>query len=71
MGLFFAALGIELPELVLRLIAAGGVGLLPVLAVATTYDPRVRPAEQDFDQGLSRFVATLMRLLLLGRSWSW
>lgn len=60
----FAALGIELPELVLRLIAAGGVGLLPVLAVATTYDPRVRPGEQDFDQGLSKFVATLMRLLL-------
>ena len=60
----FAALGIELPEIWLRLIAAGGFGLLPVLALATVYDPRMPPAEQDFDQGLSRFVATMMRLLL-------
>jgi hypothetical protein len=60
----FAALSIELPDIWLRLVAAGGFGLLPVLAVATTYDPSVAPAEQDFDQGLSRFVATLMRLLL-------
>ncbi len=60
----FAALGIDLPEIWLRLVAAGGFGLLPVLAVATTYDPRVSPAAQDFSQGLSRFVATMMRLLL-------
>jgi hypothetical protein len=60
----FAALGIELPELWLRLIAAGGFGLLPVLAVATVYDPTMSPAEQDFEQGLSKFVATMMRLLL-------
>ena len=60
----FAALGIELPEIWLRLIAAGGSGLLPVLAVATGYDPGTPPSEQDFDQGLSKFVATMMRLLL-------
>jgi len=60
----FAALGIELPEIWLRLIAAGGFGLLPVLAVATVYDPRVPASEQDFDQGLSKFVTTMMRLLL-------
>lgn len=60
----FAALSIELPELLLRLIAAGGFGLLPVMAVATVYDPTVAPSEQDFDQGLSRFIATMMRLLL-------
>ena len=60
----FAALGIELPEIWLRLVAAGGFGLLPVLAVAVAYDPRVSAAAQDFDQGLSRFVATMMRLLL-------
>ncbi len=60
----FAALGIELSELLLRLIAAGGIGLLPVLAVATVYDPRAAPADQDFEQGLSKFVATMMRLLL-------
>jgi hypothetical protein len=60
----FAALSITLPEIWLRLIIAGGFGLLPVLAVATVYDPTRAPAEQDFDQGLSYFVATVMRLLL-------
>ena len=60
----FAALSIELPEILMRLIVAGGFGLLPVLAVATIYDPTKSPAKQDFDQGLSQFIATMMRLLL-------
>ncbi len=60
----FAALGITLPDILLRLIIAGGFGLLPVMAIATVYDPGKRPAEQDFDQGLSKFIATMMRLLL-------
>ena len=60
----FAALGIEPPELWQRLIAAGGIGLLPVLAVASVYDPERPPSDQDFDQGLSRFIGTMMRLLL-------
>lgn len=60
----FAALSIELPEVLLRLIAAGGFGLLPVMALATVYDPSAPPSAQDFSQGLSRFIATLMRLLL-------
>ena len=60
----FTALNISLPDIWLRLIAAGGFGLLPVMAVATVYDPGKPPAEQDFDQGLSQFMATMMRLLL-------
>jgi hypothetical protein len=60
----FEALSISLPDIWLRLIAAGGFGLLPVLAVASVYDPTVSPKEQDFDQGLSKFIATMMRLLL-------
>ena len=60
----FAALSIDIPELWLRLIIAGGFGLLPVLAVASVYDPTLDPAEQDFTQGLSKFIATMMRLLL-------
>jgi hypothetical protein len=60
----FAALEIELPEVLVRLIAAGGGGLLPVLALATIYDARVAPAEQESAQGLSKFIATMMRLLL-------
>jgi hypothetical protein len=60
----FEALNISLPEIWLRFLAAGGVGLIPVLAVASVYDPKVAPSEQDFDQGLSKFIATMMRLLL-------
>ena len=60
----FAALSIEIAEIWMRLIVAGGFGLLPVLAVASVYDPAVDPAQQDFSQGLSKFIATMMRLLL-------
>lgn len=60
----FEALSVELPEVLLRLIAAGGFGLLPVLALATVYDPTAAPSAQDFDQGMSWFITTLMRLLL-------
>jgi hypothetical protein len=60
----FEALSISLPDIWLRLIAAGGFGLLPVLAVASVYDPTNVPSEQDFYQGLSRFIATMTRLLL-------
>jgi len=60
----FEALSISLPDIWLRLIAAGGFGLLPVLAVASVYDPTLAPSEQDFNQGLSKFISTMMRLLL-------
>jgi hypothetical protein len=60
----FEALSISIPDIWMRLIAAGGFGLLPVLAVASVYDPTLPPSEQDFDQGLSKFIATMMRLLL-------
>ncbi len=61
----FDALGIEIPEQVMRPFAVGGFGVLPILAVVSVYDPARSPAGQDFSQGLSRFVHTLMRLLLL------
>jgi hypothetical protein len=60
----FQALSIELPDFLQRLVIAGGVGLLPVIAVASIYDPHLSPALQDFRQGLSRFIANMMRLLL-------
>ncbi len=60
----FAALGIELPQTVQRLFMAGGGGLIAVVAVALVYEPRLAPAEQAFDEGLSKLVALLMRLLL-------
>lgn len=60
----FAALSVELPEALMRLIAAGGAGLLPVVAVATIYNPLEEPQNQDFKGGLSKFINLLMRLLL-------
>ena len=60
----FLALNVDIPELWMRLVVVGGYGLLPTLAVASIYDPTVSPGEQDFTQGLSKFVATMMRLLL-------
>ena len=60
----FGALGITPPETIMRLFIAGGAGLIVVLAVALVYDPAVAPAKQSFDEGLSKLVALLMRLLL-------
>lgn len=60
----FMALDIELPEVVKRLLFAGGGGLIPVLATAVTYDPRMPPGQQAFGEGLSKLLALLLRLLL-------
>jgi len=60
----FSALNIAPADIVLRLVGFGGFGLLPILALATMYDPSVAPEAQDFSQGLSRFIFTMMRLML-------
>jgi hypothetical protein len=60
----FDALGIQLPMVVQRLFVAGGGGLIAIVAVALVYDPAVAPAEQNTDEGLSKLVALLMRLVL-------
>ncbi len=60
----FAALNVTIPEIITRLAIAGGFGLIPILAITTMYDPLVLPEAQDFSQGLSKFVFTMMRLLL-------
>jgi hypothetical protein len=60
----FQALNVGLPEWVQRLFIAGGLGLIPLLATAVIYNPTVPPAEQAFDEGLSKLVALLMRILL-------
>ena len=60
----FSALEVEFPELIQRLFIAGGAGLIPVFATAVIYNPTVSPAGQSFDEGLSKLVALLMRVLL-------
>lgn len=60
----FQALSITLPNVLLRLLIAGGAGLIPVLAVASVYDPALPPAAQEFRHGFGRLQATLLRALL-------
>jgi hypothetical protein len=60
----FSALNVTPPEIVTRLVGAGGFGLIPILAIATMYDPHASPSAQDFSLGLSKFVFTIVRLLL-------
>ena len=60
----FEALGVDFPELVQRLFIAGGSGMIAVVATAVIYNPTVPPAEQAFDEGLSKLVALVMRILL-------
>lgn len=60
----FDALGVEFPVMVQRLFIAGGAGLIPVIATAVIYNPTVPPAGQAFDDGLSKLIALLTRVLL-------
>ncbi len=60
----FGALGLEPPELVVRLFVAGGAGVIVVLAVAMLYDPTTPPRQQAFEEGLGKLIASLVRLLL-------
>jgi len=63
MGLF-ATLNVNFSEAVMRLLTAGVGGAIPVLAVATVYDPHLSPYEQRFEEGLGKLISILMRLLL-------
>ena len=60
----FAVLGVTLPEDYLQAAAAWGIGAIPVMALASVYDPTVRPAAQDWTTGLLRILRILTQLIL-------
>lgn len=60
----FAVLGINLPEQNLQTIVAWGIGAIPVLALASVYDPMASPVAQDWTTGLMRIIRILTQLLL-------
>jgi len=60
----FEALDVTPPDAVMRLFFAGGLGLVTVVAVAVIYNPTMPPAEQSFDEGISKLVSMIVRLLL-------
>ncbi|MGO8948419.1 MAG: hypothetical protein ACLQUY_12325 [Ktedonobacterales bacterium] len=60
----FQTIGIEFPDIVTRLLLAGGAGLIPVMAAASVYDPQLQPSAQEFRRGFGRILAILMQALL-------
>jgi uncharacterized protein YjbI with pentapeptide repeats len=60
----FGTLDIRIPKEIERLLFPGGIGLILLLATASTYDPLLAPVAQNFRHGLSKLVSTLMRLLM-------
>ena len=60
----FNVLGIELPEDKLRLVGSWGLGAVPILALASVYDPTALPVLQDWSAGLSRILQLLTRIFL-------
>ena len=60
----FAVLGITLPGKYLLMAAAWGIGVIPILSVASVYDPTAAPAAQDWATGFAHILRILTRLLL-------
>jgi hypothetical protein len=60
----FAVLGINLPQDDLQTVAAWGIGAIPVLALASVYDPTAAPVAQDWTTGLTRILRILTQLIL-------
>lgn len=62
-GLFYT-LGLDNQDPLLRLLVTFIGGATPVLAVALVYNAKADVLEQSFNQGISKIVSILMRLLL-------
>lgn len=60
----FRVLGVEIPDAIAERSAALGVGLVPLLALASVYDPLESPQRQSWSRGLARLVRILPRLML-------
>lgn len=60
----FAALQVEMPRPIAETFPTFLPGLVPVLAVASVYDPGLRPAAQRFGAGLTRLFFIAARLFL-------
>jgi hypothetical protein len=60
----FEAIGVDFSSIVIRLLVAGGAGLIPVIAVASVYNPQLGPSAQEFRRGFARILTILMQSLL-------
>jgi hypothetical protein len=59
----FYGLDINLPDLA-SVILSGTFSWIPVLSIATVYDPFAKPEDQDWQHGLSNLISDLMGALL-------
>jgi hypothetical protein len=62
--ILFQTLGITLEDPALRLLLAGGAGLIPLIAVSAVYDVSLPPERQEFRRGFGKILAVLMQALL-------
>jgi hypothetical protein len=60
----FQTLGVNIDSAVMRLLVAGGGGLIPLIAVSAVYDTSVSPERQEFRSGFGKILAVLMQALL-------
>jgi hypothetical protein len=60
----FQTLNINLDPTVMRLLLAGGAGLIPLIAVSAVYDTSASPERQEFRRGFGKILAVLMQALL-------
>jgi hypothetical protein len=60
----FDALRVRIPDQIMRIIASGGMGLVPILALASLYESSKPPSEQSWITGLARLLKILTRLIL-------
>ena len=59
----FAVLDVTLPEALILSSIAWGIGAVPIVALASAYQPDRLPTLQDWDQGLAKTLRLLTRLL--------
>lgn len=60
----FEVLGVRFAEIWINRGVALALGTIPILAIASIYDPNSCPAEQDFSGGPARLMRLITRLLL-------
>ena len=60
----FEVLSVGLPMAYIQIASAWGIGAIPVLAVASAYDPKLAPLAQDWKPGLTRVLRILAQLIL-------
>ena len=60
----FHVMGIKLSQALLQTVAAWGIGAIPILALASVYDPTAAPVAQNWATGLARILRILTLLIL-------